>query len=301
MTWPATDPPGRSACGAPATWSPRRPDRVSRGRQFRRRTRFRVGAAAVASRVSGEVGSDIAGGVALHGSVRPRRRRPAAPRPGAEFGVRAALAVQVGGTLRRVGEVRRFQEQGFRSRGIDGHGSPPGWGLLSMPRSGEKCLADFELFSQGLAEPGPGVLPVPVGHRPGEPQRRRPPPRRRARRTGAVGRPVRRRRLPPRAGSAVRPATGEVGILGEGTDLIEQLEPDPPAARFSRPSIPSMVDQDAPHGLGRGGEEVPAVVELLVCPSTSRRYASWTRAVALSVCPGFSAAILAAASLRSSS
>ena len=32
-----------------------------------------------------------------------------------------------------------------------------------MPHPGEKCLADFELFSQSLAEPGPGVLPVPVG------------------------------------------------------------------------------------------------------------------------------------------
>ena len=43
--------------------------------------------------------------------------------------------------------------------------------LLSMPHPGEKCLTEFELFFQSLAEPGPGVLPVPVGHRPGEPQR----------------------------------------------------------------------------------------------------------------------------------
>ena len=100
--------------------------------------------------------------------------------PGTEFGVTAALALQVGGTLRRVGEVRRGQEQGFRSRGIDGHGSPPGSGVillpqrrgtLSMPHPGEKCLTEFELFFQGLAEPGPRILPVPVGHRPGEPQR----------------------------------------------------------------------------------------------------------------------------------
>ena len=45
--------------------------------------------------------------------------------PGTEFGVTAALALQVGGTLRRIGEVRRGQKQGFRSRGINGHGSPP--------------------------------------------------------------------------------------------------------------------------------------------------------------------------------
>ena len=40
-----------------------------------------------------------------------------------------------------------------------------------MPHPGEKCLTEFELFFQGLAEPGPGVLPVSVSHRPGKPQR----------------------------------------------------------------------------------------------------------------------------------
>jgi len=40
-----------------------------------------------------------------------------------------------------------------------------------MPHPAEKCLTDFELFFQGLAEPGPRILPVSVGRRPGEPQR----------------------------------------------------------------------------------------------------------------------------------
>jgi hypothetical protein len=44
---------------------------------------------------------------------------------GTKLGVACALAVQVGGTRRRVSEVRRSQEEGFRSCGIDGHGSPP--------------------------------------------------------------------------------------------------------------------------------------------------------------------------------
>ena len=44
-------------------------------------------------------------------------------------------------------------------------------GILSMPHPGEKCLTEFELFFQSLAEPGPGVLPVSVSHRPGKPQR----------------------------------------------------------------------------------------------------------------------------------
>jgi hypothetical protein len=48
--------------------------------------------------------------------------------------------------------------------------SPPESGLRSMRRPGEKSLALPELFLQGLAEPGPRVLSVPVGHGPGEPQ-----------------------------------------------------------------------------------------------------------------------------------
>ncbi len=40
-----------------------------------------------------------------------------------------------------------------------------------MPHPGEKCLAQSKLFFQCLAEPGPRVLPVPVGHRPRQPER----------------------------------------------------------------------------------------------------------------------------------
>ncbi len=38
-----------------------------------------------------------------------------------------------------------------------------------MPHPREKCLTEAGLFFQGLAEPGPRVLPVPVGDRPREP------------------------------------------------------------------------------------------------------------------------------------
>ena len=64
-----------------------------------------------------------------------------------------------------------------------------------------------------------------------------------------------------------------------------------------------VVDQDAAHGLGGGGEEMPPAVPVLAVARhrRSRRYASWTRAVAWSVCPGFSWASFCAASLRSSS
>jgi hypothetical protein len=56
----------------------------------------------------------------------------------------------------------------------------------------------------------------------------------------------------------------EVGILGKGTKLIEQPEPDPPAAPLLPVPIPGVVDEDAPHRFRRSGEDVPAAVEVLV-------------------------------------
>ena len=133
-----------------------------------------------------------------------------------------------------------------------------------MPRPWEKRLAVSELFFERLAEPGPRVLPVPVGGRPGEPQRL-------ARfRDGDPTEQVQVR--DPRRGGVFLPETAEqfvqrqdeVGILGEGTDLIEQFEPDPPATPLQPFPIPGMVDQDAAHGLGGGGEEVSPIVEVLL-------------------------------------
>ena len=107
-----------------------------------------------------------------------------------------------------------------------------------MPHPGEKCLTEFELFFQGLAEPGPGVLPVPVSHRPGKPQRlARLFDRKSSEQVelrdlcgGGVFLTEPRQQLVQRQ--------DEVGILGERTDLIEQLEPysaRPPASAASDP------------------------------------------------------------------
>ena len=129
--------------------------------------------------------------------------------PGTEFGVTAALALQVGGPLRRVGKVRRVQEKGFRSCGIDGHGLPPGPGMILLPhRTGLTLNAPSRgkvshgiriIFSKprgarpgrtsSFGRPSPGKAPAP-----------RPPPRPKARRTGGAERPAPRPRLPPRAG-----------------------------------------------------------------------------------------------------
>jgi hypothetical protein len=60
------------------------------------------------------------------GGVGPQQRLDAC----AEFGVAAALALQVSRTFCRIGEVRRGKEQGFRPGGIDdGHVSPRSWVL----------------------------------------------------------------------------------------------------------------------------------------------------------------------------
>ena len=168
-----------------------------------------------------------------------------------------------------------------------------------MPHPGEKCLTEFELFFQSLAEPGPRILPVPVGDRPGEPQRlarlldRKSSEQVELRHLCGDGvfLPEPRQQLVQRQ--------DEVGILGEGTDLIEQLEPSPPAHPLQPLPIPSMVDQNAPHCFRRGGEEVAAVVEVLVADQTQVRLVDQGGGV--EGVPGVSAAILAAASFRSSS
>ena len=66
---------------------------------------------------------------------------------------------------------------------------------------------------------------------------------------------------------------------------------------------PGIFDEDPPHGFSRRSEEVTASVPLGEAASgpINRKYASWTKAVACSVCPGFSWASLAAAKLRNSS
>jgi len=56
----------------------------------------------------------------------------------------------------------------------------------------------------------------------------------------------------------------EVGILDEGTDLIEQVEPYPPSGPLQRLTVSGVVDQDPAHRFGGGGEKVPSTIEVLV-------------------------------------
>ncbi len=109
--------------------------------------------------------------------------------------------------------------------------------LLSMPHPGEKCLADCGLFFQRVPEPGPRVLPVAVGNRPQEIQR------------------------------LARLIDGK-----SSEEVMEQFEPHPTAAPLRSFPITGMIDQDAAHGLGRSGEQVPTAIEVLVPRGTWRAF-----------------------------
>ena len=97
--------------------------------------------------------------------------------------------------------------------------------------------------------------------------------------------------------------SSSAAAFGAATSATSRSTRRPIAAVFVGLLAAGVVDEDPPHGLGRRGEEVAAAVPVLRASrtSTSRRYASCTRAVACSVCPGFSWASFCAASLRSSS
>ena len=82
----------------------------------------------------------------------------------------------------------------------------------------------------------------------------------------------------------------------------ESRDASPITSAFLRELFTSLIDQDAPHRFGCCSKEVPTAI-----PPLSRFHIHQPqirlvhRAVACSVCPGFSWASLAAASLRSSS
>ena len=78
---------------------------------------------------------------------------------------------------------------------------------------------------------------------------------------------------------------GEELVVGVGGGRVGQLDPAAAAAPLQPLLAAGVLDEDAAHGLGRRGEEVAAAVPQ-AGPGrapTSRRYASWTRAVAWSV------------------
>jgi hypothetical protein len=58
--------------------------------------------------------------------------------------------------------------------------------------------------------------------------------------------------------------TADTGGLGEGGDLVEQLEPHPLATPLQPIAVACVVDQDPLHRFRRGGEEVPLVAKVLV-------------------------------------
>ena len=156
---------------------------------------------------------------------------------------------------------------------------------------------------QLAVQPGAGERPVPLGGPQRDVRGRRPPVPSSGRRSTGVPPAGPRRGRRPGAGSApVEVQQPSAGSAAASRDLVE-VDAVPPAAVLDGPACggrcrrgcgawPRPRRRRSGRGRSSAGPDPPP---------TSRRYASWTRAVAWSVWPGSSAAIRAAASLRSSS
>ena len=93
-----------------------------------------------------------------------------------------------------------------------------------MPHPGEKRLADSGLFFERVAEPGPRVLPVAVGHRPRQAQRRARFLDGEPAEQVQESEPGRGRVFLPESGQQFVQRQDQVGVLGKRLGLIEQLE-----------------------------------------------------------------------------
>ena len=149
--------------------------------------------------------------------------------------------------------------------GAPGSGSPPNArNPIKRLTESEKSSSARPRTGDGVLEPCAGVGPVSVGGGPGQ-----------AEGGGRVldGQPGEVPQFDHTRGDRVfggEPGEGRiegeqsvVRNLGFGRD-VGQLDPRAVAAVLLRPLAAGVFDEDAAHGLGRGGEEVPAVVELLV-------------------------------------
>ncbi len=93
-------------------------------------------------------------------------------------------------------------------------------------------------------------------------------------------------------------------VIGEARqiDWISQIDPFHLTAVFDAALAAGPIDQDSAYRLGGRREEMAATGPWLDGIDVDQpQYASWTKAVAWSVCPGFSAASFCPARLRSSS
>lgn len=152
---------------------------------------------------------------------------------------------------------------------------------------------------KGLAEPGTGVLPGPVGDGSGKPQGAS---RLRDRKAAEQVEMSDLRGLGiflPKTGKQFVDRQEEVRVLCEGAGLIEQLKPSPAARPLEPVPIAGMIDEDSTHRLGSGCEEMHATFDLLVANQPQVGLVDQgCRAQGVS---SASAAIFAAASLHSSS
>ena len=189
--------------------------------------------------------------------------------------------------------------------------------------SGERFSSILRRRSSGDSSPQPALRAARPGHKSnalGRCRRRYPAARRPPRRS--AGKVAQLTSSALRASSLGQPRQGprrgqQIERVRVGCSAGRAVRPDRPLASsppcFSARLRRACIDQNPPHRLGRGGEEVAAGVEgrsrgsvvgsqrsrfefgwltdpdsRPLTPPTSRKYASCTSAVACSVCPGFS-------------
>jgi hypothetical protein len=133
-----------------------------------------------------------------------------------------------------------------------------------MPRPGKKCLADCGSFFESIAEPGPGVLPVPVGDGSREPHGLACLVDREPTEEVELSHLSRGGVFLPEPSEQFVEREDEIGVLGDGTNLVEKLDSRSTSRSLQPLTIASVVDEDAPHRLGRGGEEVASAIKVLV-------------------------------------
>ncbi len=132
-----------------------------------------------------------------------------------------------------------------------------------MHHPDEKRLAFSQLFVQSIAKPRPRVLPIPIGHGPGKPQRIA---------CFLDRKPAKEVELSDLGGGGVFLSESvqkivkredKVGIFRDRAPLIEQFDPYTTTDALLPVPVACMVHQDPPHRFGSGSEEMAFACKLL--------------------------------------